>query len=297
MLCGMSQILDAWWRAAAYCMHPRVILLSLLPVVLAGSLAFGLSWLYWEQAVDGVRVALDNFTLLAPVTGWLNDISSGAFRSVIGPLVVVALAVPVVLVIALLLVSVFMTTAIVNLVSQRRFADLERRHGGSGWGSALVSGGTTLLAMILLVLSVPLWLIPPLVLVLPPLIWGWLSYRVMSYDVLAEHASPAERVELMRTHRWPLLAMGLMTGYMGAAPSLVWATGALALPMMPLLLPIFVWLYTLVFAFASAWFTHYCLAALHRLRRDKAAASAAVHSPLSAASSFSAADLPVTPPL
>ena len=297
MLCGMSQILDAWWRAAAYCMHPRVILLSLLPVALAGSLAFGLSWLYWEAAVDGVRVALDNFTLLAPVTGWLNDISGGAFRSVIGPLVVVALAVPVVLVIALLLVSVFMTTAIVNLVSQRRFADLERRHGGSGWGSALVSGGTTLLAMILLVLSVPLWLIPPLALVLPPLIWGWLSYRVMSYDALAEHASPAERVELMRTHRWPLLAMGLMTGYMGAAPSLVWATGALALPMMPLLLPIFVWLYTLVFAFASAWFTHYCLTALHRLRRDKAAASVAIHSPLSAASSFSSADLPVTPPL
>ena len=66
-------------------MHPRVILLSLLPVALAGSLAFGLSWLYWEAAVDGVRVALESFTLLAPVTGWLNDISGGAFSNFIGP--------------------------------------------------------------------------------------------------------------------------------------------------------------------------------------------------------------------
>ena len=40
----------------------------------------------------------------------------------------------------------------------------------------------------LIVLSIPLWLIPPLVMVLPPLIWGWLTYRVFGYDVLAEHA-------------------------------------------------------------------------------------------------------------
>jgi hypothetical protein len=63
--------------------------------------------------------------------------------------------------------------------------------------------------------------------------------------------------------------MGVITGYLGAAPSLVWATGAMMLPMMPLLLPAFVWLYTLVFAFASAWFAHYTLAALAQLRRDR----------------------------
>jgi hypothetical protein len=68
--------------------------------------------------------------------------------------------------------------------------------------------------------------------------------------------------------------MGLITGYLGAAPSLVWATGALMLPMMPLLVPIFVWLYTIVFAFASLWFAHYCLAALHALRAQPIEVSA-----------------------
>ena len=34
----------------------------------------------------------------------------------------------------------------------------------------------------------------------------------------------------------------------------------------PILLPLSVWLYTLVFAFASLWFVHYCLAALEALR-------------------------------
>ena len=113
----------------------------------------------------------------------------------------------------------------------------------------------------------------------------------MSYDALAEHGQPRPSgVELMRTHRWPLLAMGLMTRLHGRGGRR-WcgATGALALPDdASCCLPIFVWLYTLVFAFASAWFTHYCLTALHRLRRDKAAASRRHPQPLSAPPAASA---------
>lgn len=265
----MVPVFNAFWRAAAYCLHPRLIVMSLLPVLFAGGAAFGLAYFFWEGATDAVRVALDDVVLLAPVTGWLNQISGGAFRSVIGPLVVVALSVPVLLISAMLLVSAFMGSVIVDLVARRRFPDLERRRGGTWWGSLAGSLGYTLLAVVLLLVSIPFWLVPPLVLVLPPLIWGWLSFKVMSYDALAEHASREERKQLMREHRWPLLAIGLITGYLGAAPSLVWATGAMMLPMMPLLMPAFVWLYTLVFAFACAWFTHYCLAALAQLRRNR----------------------------
>ena len=68
---------------------------------------------------------------------------------------------------------------------------------------------------------------PPLILVLPPLIWGWLTYRVMAFDALAEHASREERRESFAgTGRW-LLGIGVLTGYLGAAPSIVWASGAL----------------------------------------------------------------------
>ena len=76
------------------------------------------------------------------------------------------------------------------------------------------------------------------VLVLPPLIWGWLTYRVMVYDALSDHATHEERLAIMRRHRTPLLVIGIVSGYLGAAPSLIWAMGALALPMMPLLIPV-----------------------------------------------------------
>ena len=39
----MGLLLDSFWRAAAYCLHARVIVLSFLPLVIlvALSLAFG----------------------------------------------------------------------------------------------------------------------------------------------------------------------------------------------------------------------------------------------------------------
>ena len=119
--------------------------------------------------------------------------------------------------------------------------------------------------------SLPLWLIPPLVLVVPPLIWGWLNYRVMSFDVLAAHASTDERHALLKRHGRTLLGMGVVTGYLGAAPSLVWASGVLAIVFAPVLVPVAIWIYTLVFAFSALWFTHFALTALQALRAENQA--------------------------
>eukprot|EP01041_Mallomonas_annulata_P030426 gene30426-52558_t len=60
--------------------------------------------------------------------------------------------------------------------------------------------------------------------------------------------------------------MGVLSGYLGAAPSLLWASGAMFIAMAPLLVPLAIWIYTLVFAFASLWFAHYALGALQRMR-------------------------------
>jgi len=59
----------------------------------------------------------------------------------------------------------------------------------------------------------------------------------------------------------------MVCGYLGAAPTLLWAVSAATLIFAPLLVVVSVWLYTLVFAFAALWFTHFALAALQRLRQ------------------------------
>ena len=292
MLRAMKDLLDSFWRAAAYCLHPKVILLSLLPLLFAVAAVLGLGWLYWEVAVAGVRATLEQWSLWVGFIDWLGSIGAAGFGAVLAPLIVVAVAVPLIIIASLLLVAWLMTPALVNLVAARRFETLQRKRGAGWIGGALWSLGYTLLALLLLVLSLPLWFIPPLVLVLPPLIWGWLTYKVMSYDVLAAHASTDERRQLMREQHWPLLAIGVVAGYLGAAPSLLWAVSAAALVLAPLLVVVSVWLYTLVFAFAALWFAHFALAALQRLRQQAGAQTEAAV--LSAAPG--AVEAPALPP-
>ncbi|QHE77083.1 EI24 domain-containing protein [Hydrogenophaga sp. PBL-H3] len=262
----MSLLFDSFWRAVAYCVHPRVIALSFLPLILMVVLSFGLGYFFWEGAVASVGAWLASFELVETLLGWMDQIGMGPLRGVFAPLLVLVLATPVIVLLCLLLVAMFMTPAMVDLVGQRRFASLERKHGGSLVVSVLWSLGSTLLAIVALVISLPLWLVPPLVLILPPLIWGWLTYRVFAFDALATHASSEERKSILKEHRGSLLLMGVLSGYLGAAPSLLWASGAMFIAMAPLLVPLAIWIYTLVFAFASLWFAHFALAALQRLR-------------------------------
>lgn len=279
----MRALLTSFWRSVAYCLHPRVIALSLLPLVLMVAGAFALGYWFWDRAVDAVLAWLQTWSLVEFVLGWLDSVGLGALRTVVAPLMVLVMATPLIVVMALLLVAFFMTPAMVDLVAQRRFPDLQRRRGGGMLGSVGWSLWSTGLAVLMLVVSLPFWLIPPLVLVLPPLIWGWLTYRVFAYDALAEHASVDERRTLMNRHRVPLLVMGVIAGLISAAPSVLWASGAMFIALAPLLVPLAIWIYALVFAFASLWYAHYLLQALDELRRETAASSASSGPPAPAA--------------
>ncbi len=280
----MKQLLDAFWRAAAYCLHPKVIALSLLPLLIGVALALGLGWFYWEAAVAGVRATLESWVLVDAGLKWVETLVGSSFRPVLAPLIVVGLAAPVIVLLSVLLVAWLMTPAIVNLVAARRFPALLRKEGAGTLSSVLWSLACTVLALIALVISLPLWFIPPLVLVVPPLIWGWLNYRVMSFDVLCAHASSVERRAVMHRHRLQLLGIGVVSGYLGAAPSLLWAASAMTLVFAPLLIVVSVWLYTLVFGFSALWFAHYALAALAALRAEADAAERAEQAAKRAAS-------------
>ena len=273
---------DSFWRALLTCMSPRVLLWSLLPLFVAGASVATLGWAYWEPALDAVRSALDGWSLSADVYQWLHSVGAPGLRSVVAPMVVVALTVPVVLLFTLLLVAALAAPAVVRLVAAKRFPDLQALHGAHWLQGVLWSLTCTAAALVALMLSVPLWLVPPLVVVLPPLIWGWLTCRVMSFDVLAQHASAVERRMILRGQRWRLLAMGVSCGYLGVLPSLIWAAGSAALILAPLLVLVSVWLYTVVFVFAACWFAHFCLAALQRLRAASVSVGASVASPAAA---------------
>ena len=272
----MNLLLDSFWRAVAYCLRPGIMFLSIVPLVFMVGLTVGLGYLFWEPAMDQVMRLLESSAFLHSAWQWLEAMGAGKLKSVIAPLMVIFGVTPLIVIVSLLVVAVAMTPVMVRLVAKRRFAHLEVRNGASFLHSVLWTLVSTALALVAMVISTPLWLVPPLVMVLPPLIWGWLTYRVMAFDALATHASEEERHTIFKEHRVWLLGMGIFTGYLGAAPTLVWASGVVFAAAFVILVPLAIWIYTLVFAFSSLWFTHYCLAALQTLRSTRDAMAVVV---------------------
>jgi hypothetical protein len=262
----MRSVLTALGRAILSQLHIRMLLLTILPF-LASLLLWGVVlWLGLQPMIDWLQRYFADNQLFHWSSAALTMIGAGAFKAVLVPLLAMWLLLPLMILTALIFVGVGAMPAIARHVSTRHYPQLERRHGGTLLGSLGTSIAAFGLFILLWLLSLPLYLFPPLALLVQPVLWGWLTCRVMAYDALSEHADASERRLLMREHRWPLLAIGVATGALGAAPTLLWLGGALSVIFFPFLAAFSIWLYVLVFVFSGLWFQHYCLAALAGLR-------------------------------
>lgn len=273
----MRGLIASFGRAAWSQLHPRMLFATVLPFLLALALWAVLLWLFLQPAIDWVHaffVRHDGFRIAGNVLGPLG---LGALKMVVAPLIAMWLLLPLMIASALVFTGVLAMPAIESHVAGRHYPHLERRRGGSMWGSAGVFLLSLPVFVALWILALPLALIFPFGLVIQPLLWGWLTYRVMGYDALAEHASADERAVILRRHRWPLLALGTLTGVMGAMPMLIWVGGSVvSVVFFPFLAAFSIWLYVLAFVFTGLWFQHYCLAALAAHRQagtDAATAS------------------------
>ena len=266
---GSSLMIDAFWRAAAYCFRPKVIAMSLVPLLVMLVVLGGWAYFYWSGSVAAVQHWVETIGWLRTMFSWFGGSSTEGFAATVAPFVVLVLMTPIAAVLALLVIAILMTPALLRMVAEQRFPALVKKRGTSLVASVTWALGTSAVAIIAFLVTMPLWLIPPLVLIVPPVIWGWLTYRVMSVDALAEHASKPERDAILQRYRWPLLMMGVIAGYIGIAPSVVWASGIVFTIGFVVLVPIAVWIYAITFAFSSLWFIHFCLAALQALRAEQ----------------------------
>ena len=127
----MSLFLDSFWRAVAYCLHPRVIALSFLPLILMVALALGLGYFFWDSTLDTVRSWLEASSVVSSVLGWLESVGAGRLKSVVAPLIVIFAVTPLIVMVSLLVVVLMMTPSLVALVAEKRFFALERKAGGN----------------------------------------------------------------------------------------------------------------------------------------------------------------------
>lgn len=275
----MGAALIAFGRALWSQLHLRMLLLTFIPFLLSAAVWAVALWFGLQPMIDWLQewfLQHQGFGVAGRVLSWVG---LGALKTVIVPLIAMWVLLPLMILTALIFVATLAIPAIVKHVSYRYYPALEERHGGSLLGSLWMFCSTFAVFLALWLLTLPLSVIPPFTFVVQPLLWGWLTYRVMAYDALAQHADADERQAILRRHRWPLLFIGAVTGAMGAAPTLLWLGGALSVIFFPLLAAGSIWLYVLVFVFTGLWFQHYCLAALAHYRAAQQPAAAGAASP------------------
>jgi len=198
-------------------LHPRMLWLMVWPMLVAAAFWGTLAIVLW------VRIAVRLAGLLRQ---WLESASLVAHIDwshvtlVAAHVLLFLFFVPLVYMTALFIVGIFGMQAMVDHVARRSYPALERRRGGSLAGSVW-NGFVALAGMLLLgLLSLPLWLAPPLWPVIMVAILGWTNQRLLRYDALAEHADGEERRRVLRGRRLSLYMLGALLALVAYVPFL-----------------------------------------------------------------------------
>lgn len=208
-------ILGSLLYGLGHLFHPRMLWLMLWPMLVAIAIWGTVALVLWT------RLAI---WLAGVMRQWLESVSflmgfNLADATLIAANVLLFLLfVPLVYLTALFILGVFGMQKMVDHVASRSFPALERRRGGGTAGS-IWNAFFTLVCMVALgIVSLPLWLIPPLWPVIPVLILGWVNQRLLRYDALAEHASGEEMQRIFRRRRGSLYLLGVLLALVAYVP-------------------------------------------------------------------------------
>ena len=267
---AMKGVVTAYRRALRSQFSGRMLLLSLAPLLLSLALWGVLLWLGAQPLLDWLQGLFADYEMFQTSGNVLAMLGLGMLKVMVVPLLAIALLLPLMIASNLLFMGIIAMPAIERHVGRRQFPKLEKKEGGTFFGSLGINLGCSAVFALLWLLTLPLYAVPPLAWLVQAALWAWVTSRVMSYDALAAHASRAERQRLMRRHRTALLAIGFASGLAGALPGIAWMGGAvLSFVLFPVLAMVSVWLYIMIFLFAGLWFQYYCLQALEEQRAQQ----------------------------
>jgi len=240
----MSRIVKAFTRAVVSQFHPRMLFALLLPflVVLVGAAI--LLWLFWDPVTTWLGSTVMQWGWLQEVDAWLVGIGLVSLNLWLVPIAATLILLPLSGLLGLAIAAVFVMPLVLRHLGSGAYADVQER-GRLGF---VVSGWNAIWVMTIFVvgwaLTMPLWLIPPLALILPTLWWTFAFTRMLRLDALSDYASAEERRMLIARHNGEFWLLGLICALLSLLPP--------------------AWLFLPVFS--SLLFAHFGLDALRALR-------------------------------
>ncbi len=206
----MNELVKVFGRAARDLTRAGVLWHAIWPALVSALLWVTVAIVVWA---DGVA-AMDRVLPSLPWSGWeLIARWAAVFLLLAGFATLTYVT-------ALMLVAVVALPLLITRIAARDYPDLVRRGENVFMGSL----GNTLLAGLIFVVgglaTLPLLLLPGVILVLP-LAWAaWLNQRTFRFDALAEHATRAELKQLVSEQRGSFLGAGIGTAIIAHVPLL-----------------------------------------------------------------------------
>ena len=212
----MKTVLLSYFSAARSLTRPGVMWHLMWPTLLATGIWTALLISSWGSLIT---LGTGLITAMPLVGGWLASTDSALMVAlVMFKIGLVVLALPIIYVTAAFLVAAVALPLMADKVAAHDYADIARRKGGSQVGSVWNALVAVVQFLVLLVLSLPLWLIPGVGLIISLVLTAWLNQRAFRYDALMAHADGFEMKDLPARHASGLFGVGLLGAAMAHVP-------------------------------------------------------------------------------
>jgi CysZ protein len=211
----MAPVLNALSRAFRDLFRFQVLWIVIWPILAAALLWLILGVVFWNTFSEWIASGL---TAIGIQT-WLEGVEPRWVAYGIQGVAHLLLFVPLVFVTALVITALFAMPALVHLVADRDYPQLESENSGVIIGSLLNALIAIGIFIAIWVITFPLWLVGAGVIV-PFVAAAYLNQRLFRYDALAEHASRKEMHAIFSAHRPSLWGLGLLTGLVQFIPFL-----------------------------------------------------------------------------
>jgi hypothetical protein len=208
-------VVGALFYGLANLLHPRMLWLMLWPMLVALAVWGALALAFGSRLAAALSALFQRW--LEPAAGFVR-LDFGDVTVIAAYVVLFLLIVPLVYLTALFILGIFGMPKMVDYVAQRSFPALERKRGGSVAGSVWNAAAALGAMAALFLVSLPLWLLPPLWPLIPLAIFAWVNQRLLRYDAAAEHADREEMSRLFRERRGALLLLGLLLALLAYVP-------------------------------------------------------------------------------
>lgn len=212
----MGEVLSAFGRALRSLRAPGMLWHMIWPALVALVLWIVGAIYSWSVLVGAGLEWIESWPLAG---NWVQTSEIAAATAlVLVKIALVLLMLPLIYLTAALLVAVFALPMMIERVARDEYADLEARRGGSNTGSLLNTLWVSVLFLLILLISLPLWLIPGAGLLVSIALTAWLNARSFGYDALMQHADREELKTLPRARRERMLLLGGVSALLAHVP-------------------------------------------------------------------------------